>query len=345
MAGGKKARNGAAVATGAALTLMAAALSGCFVGAGKGGGTVSLGSDGVSVEGDLSATGQLQITIDAWARLSGATGGVAVLSDGPSDIPSLIEEIIDRGVDKDVPADLVFVVDTTGSMGDDIASVQADIREISATLRAQSPGSTIGIVAYRDRGDDFLSELRLDLSTDDDAIEAGVVGLEVGGGGDLREHVYAGIDTALTRITWRQDATRHLIVMGDAPPHDDYTDDPRTFTSVTEAANAADVEIHTIGVQCDLACQALIAVGLGAPRLGRPGMSHTALPYTGHGSSVVWGNFSRCIGGLCACLRDRRGGRRGGRRPCRAGLGVAGPRRERWHRPPHTGAPGHGAAR
>lgn len=214
--------------------------------------------------GPLTLDGQLKITVDAWARISGATGGLALQSKGAQDVPTLITEVLDRGLPPGAPVDLTFVVDTTGSMGDDIDAVKADMRTLQAHLAARNPDHRIGVVAYRDLGDTYVSTIVQPLTPDDDDAHAAIDELTVAGGGDLREHVYAGLTTALTDQAWRPGVSQHIILMGDAPPHDDYTSDPRTFASVEAAARTAPraVKIHTIGVQCDLLCQALIGVGL-----------------------------------------------------------------------------------
>ena len=103
----------------------------------------------------------------------------------------------------------------------------------------------------------------LSLSADEQEIIDAIGSIEVDGGGDTREHVYAGIDTALTEQSWRTDASQHIVLMGDAPPHDDYADDPRTYDYVIAKAKTTPlaVTIHTIGIQCDAKCEAGIAAG------------------------------------------------------------------------------------
>lgn len=210
----------------------------------------------------MTGTGHLDATLSVWSRISVATGGLAVTSMAPADIPDLIQRIFAEGVKPGDAVDLVFVVDTTGSMGDDIGAVKGRMTEILARLSASNPDRQVGLVEYRDRGDPFVSRTVLALTGDDGAITAAIGGLSVDGGGDLREHVYAGIDTALREQPWRAEASRHIVLMGDAPPHDDYLDDPRNYDAVIGAAAAGGTRIHTIGIQCDLLCQALIAVGL-----------------------------------------------------------------------------------
>lgn len=224
--------------------------------------TAGLGK--LDLSGALTLDGQLRITVDAWARLSTNTGGVSRLSKGAADVPGLITEIFDEGVEPGGPVDLVFVVDTTGSMGDDISAVKADMHRIHEHLQARNPDHLIGVVAYRDKGDDYVSKTFLGMTPDRGSVDGAIAALKVGGGGDLREHVYAGLDTALREQPWRPHASHHIILMGDAPPHDDYRDDPRNFDNVMALAQTPQmsVRIHSIGIKCDLLCQALIGVGL-----------------------------------------------------------------------------------
>jgi Mg-chelatase subunit ChlD len=240
------------------------ALAGCSVMPAATLSTSGLAKAKLSIESSLTLSGQLKVTADAWARLSTTTGGLALHSRGASDVPTLITEVLDRSVEPGAPLDLTFVVDTTGSMADDIDAVKAQMHEILTHLSARNPDHRVGVVAYRDRGDDYVSTLVLSMSSDDAAAHAAISSLTVCCGGDLREHVYAGLTTALDEQSWRPYASQHIILMGDAPPHDDYADDPRTYESVIALAGAAprSVRIDTIGVQCDTVCQGLLAAGL-----------------------------------------------------------------------------------
>jgi len=212
----------------------------------------------------LTGAGHVNVTVKVWSDLSASTGGIHLTSDGAADVPSKIKEIFSLGVPPGQPVDLVFVVDTTGSMGDDIDAVKADMRSILATLTEANPDRRIGLVAYRDRGDEYVSKTVLTLTQDDEAIVSSIDSLTVDGGGDLREHVYAGIDTALVEQPWRSTASQHIVLMGDAPPHDDYSDDARTYESVVSRATTPPlaVSIHTIGLYCDAVCPGLIMMGL-----------------------------------------------------------------------------------
>ncbi len=209
---------------------------------------------------ELPFAARLQVRVDAWVQLSTATEGRTVESKAADDVPVLIRTIFDEGI-PDGPVDVVFVVDATGSMVDDVAAVKRDMQTILAHLRARNPDYRVGLVTYRDIHDVYLTRTWATLTNDDLLIEQAIAAIEVEGGDDWREHVYAGITTALHHQPWRPHASQHIILMGDAPPHDDYTNDPRTLASVTATARAAPrhVRIHTIGIKCDASCERALA--------------------------------------------------------------------------------------
>lgn len=234
-----------------ALVLVACALAGCAGGAGP----------GPAVPLPFQFEARVQVRVDAWAKLSAATEGTTVESKAADDVPVLIRRIFDQDLPEG-PVDVVFVVDTTGSMHDDVDAVKRDLRAILDHLRARNPDYRVGVVAYRDIYDPYLTRTHATLTDDDLAIDAAIGALEVTGGDDWREHVYAGIHTALALQPWRSEASQHIILMGDAPPHDDYANDPRTLESVTAEARAhpLHVRIHTIGIRCDRECEDALAV-------------------------------------------------------------------------------------
>lgn len=204
----------------------------------------------------------VKLRVDAWAKLSSATSGMTVESQGANDVPALITRVFDGALPQG-PVDIVFVVDGTGSMHDDIDAVKSDMRRILDHLRQRNPDYRVGVVAYRDVDDAFLTRTFLFLAADDARIHRAISAIKVHGGGDWREHVYAGINTALTSQPWRPHASQHIILMGDAPPHENYRNDPRNYDSVTAKAQAPPlrVHIHTIGIKCDRSCQAALAKG------------------------------------------------------------------------------------
>jgi hypothetical protein len=106
----------------------------------------------------------------------------------------------------------------------------------------------IGLVAYRDRGDAYVT-LRRDLTDDLDSLWGELRELRAEGGGDTPESVNQALHEAVTRIGWSQGpgVYRVIFLVGDAPPHLDYQDDVGFATSAAAAARR-DIVINT--VQC-----------------------------------------------------------------------------------------------
>lgn len=200
----------------------------------------------------VTASGHVRATIEIFRGVSEATGGVHVQSAGAAEVPQNIEQVLERAVPAGVPVDLVFVVDTTGSMDDDIHAVQAEMRTILAHLTRTNPDRRVGVVGYRDRGDEYLTWTFLQLNTHEASIIHAIDALKVAGGGDRREHVYAGLNTALMFQPWRQNASQHIVLMGDAPPHENLPGAVTRDQVLAQARTAPrNVAIHTIGLRCD----------------------------------------------------------------------------------------------
>jgi Mg-chelatase subunit ChlD len=131
------------------------------------------------------------------------------------------------GVNRGVAAprlDLVFLVDATGSMGDEIAKLKNSMRAMSQQI-AQLPGRPdicYGLVAYRDRGDAFLTRTH-DFTDELGAFQDGLARLQAGGGGDTPEALNEALHETVHGLSWRDDAVRLVVLVADAPPHLDYT--------------------------------------------------------------------------------------------------------------------------
>ena len=119
--------------------------------------------------------------------------------------------------------DLVFLVDATGSMGDEIAKLKTSMRAISQQI-SQLPGQPdicYGLVAYRDRGDDFITRTH-DFTDDLGAFLQMLARVQAGGGGDTPEALNEALHEAVHGMSWRTEAARLVVLVADAPPHLDY---------------------------------------------------------------------------------------------------------------------------
>lgn len=117
--------------------------------------------------------------------------------------------------------DLMLVVDTTGSMGDEIRYLQSELRSIIAAItdKHRDLDIRIGFVFYRDLGDDYVTRT-VSFTRDVGAAQGSLAQQYASGGGDYPE----AMDQALIRAVgqdWRPDAVKSLLLVADAPPHDE----------------------------------------------------------------------------------------------------------------------------
>lgn len=146
--------------------------------------------------------------------------------------------------------DLCFVVDTTGSMGDDIDNAKANMVDILSSLSEKTPNYRVALVDYRDFADrtrnsqDYPAKVQLDFSSDDEEIKNAINNLALGNGGDSPETVYSGIAKALS-LKWRDNAKRVIIILGDAKPLDPEPNTNYTYDDVLRALYNADIGIDT----------------------------------------------------------------------------------------------------
>ncbi len=119
--------------------------------------------------------------------------------------------------------DVVFVLDTTGSMGGLLEGAKRHIWAIASRIAGGQPRPDVrmGLVAYRDRGDTYVTR-SFDLNGDIDDVYARLRTFRAGGGGDTKEHVNRALQVALDKMSWRQGqrVLRQIYLVGDAPPHE-----------------------------------------------------------------------------------------------------------------------------
>lgn len=153
--------------------------------------------------------------------------------------------------------DLVFTIDTTGSMGSYIGDTKDDANNIVDKVMAGVEDSRIGVLGYKDFGDgeDYMFKDYAYSSTKS-TITSNINDLDATGGGDWAEAVYEALMAVINGDevgSWRSGATKVIMLMGDAPPHEegDSASYKYTASEVISAANAKGVIICTIVVSGD----------------------------------------------------------------------------------------------
>jgi len=143
--------------------------------------------------------------------------------------------------------DIVFAIDATGSMADEIDKLKTSMRAVADQIAhlPSRPDLCFGLVAYRDRGDEFFVR-GADLTSDLGAFQDVLGRLRAGGGGDYPEAMNEALHTAVHRISWRGEGTaRIVILLADAPPHLDYG--APHYEHDLRAAQARGVKIFGVG--------------------------------------------------------------------------------------------------
>jgi hypothetical protein len=156
--------------------------------------------------------------------------------------------------------DLVLVLDTTGSMGDELEYLKNELRSIVGAVSKQFPNvrQRYSLVCYRDEGDEYvtrtfpftesLQELRNHLAAQ-----------RAAGGGDYPEAMHKGLEEAV-KLDWRDDHTaRVLFLIADAPPHPQHM--LRTFKAI-DALRKKGVALYPVACSgYDNACEFVMRTG------------------------------------------------------------------------------------
>ncbi len=118
-----------------------------------------------------------------------------------------------------VGLDVVLVIDTTDSMQFVITEVKQKFKALVGAIHRMVPTARIGIVAYRDQGDDYVVRWS-DLSFNTAKLQEFIGNLSSGGGGDYEEAVKEALEAAMGELKWRKQSRRIIILVGSSPPHE-----------------------------------------------------------------------------------------------------------------------------
>ncbi len=139
--------------------------------------------------------------------------------------------------------DIVFTVDVTGSMGDELDYLKAELLNITHKIMQQhSAGIRVGLMFYKDRGDDFVTK-GWDLTDDLTEVQENLEVMVYGGGGDTPESVNQALHESIESMSWQENnAVRLNFLIADAPPNV-YEDEQYTYIEATRAAAQKGIKI------------------------------------------------------------------------------------------------------
>ncbi len=146
-------------------------------------------------------------------------------------------------ISEDVPVasalDLMFVVDTTGSMGDELSYLQTELSDIVARVKRDSSQELrvrTSVNFYRDTGDDYVVRSH-PFTTELDQTLGWLRSEHASGGGDYPEALDSALADAVHEHRWSDSAVaRIMFVITDAPPHSGWDVGERLKSTAAAAA-------------------------------------------------------------------------------------------------------------
>ena len=156
--------------------------------------------------------------------------------------------------------DVVFVLDTTGSMSLYIDQMKTFIRNYSSKIKEMN--GRVGLVVYRDAGDEYTAKKLSDLQSDTTDMLGKLEDISIEGGDDDPEAALHASMVAMNEMKWQKGATKAIILLTDASYHEPDKVDGSTLVAVAKRSLEIDpvniypvVEKHLEGSYEDMASQ------------------------------------------------------------------------------------------
>ncbi len=157
---------------------------------------------------------------------------------------------INEKTEKVQALDLMLMIDTTGSMIDELSYLQRELEDVISRV-AQSSSNTLSIRVsvnfYRDKSDDYVI-LPFNFTDNIDEAVRSLKAQSANGGGDYPEAVHVALDNAVYQHQWREDAVKLMFFVLDAPPHTEQEINGINAQMQKAVLKAADMGIRIIPV-------------------------------------------------------------------------------------------------
>lgn len=114
--------------------------------------------------------------------------------------------------------DIMFTIDATGSMGDEINYLKSELKDIMSRLDKKIERKRVALTVYRDKGDEYVVR-DFDFETNIDIVKENLSHQNANGGGDYEEAVEEALRVSMSK-SWSVDSKSKLMfLLLDAPPH------------------------------------------------------------------------------------------------------------------------------
>ncbi len=174
--------------------------------------------------------------------------------------------VVSENITTNPDVDVCFVVDATGSMGDEISYLKAELMDVMMKLQKSAPCSPIRLssVFYKDQGDEYVTRKMPFVNRIDDVVSF-VSDQYAGGGGDFPEAVHSGLNVAINEMDWSKKAlTKIIFLILDAPPHSENAKDIQKLMQQASEKGIKIIPITASGIDKSTEfCMKYLAAGTG----------------------------------------------------------------------------------
>ncbi len=226
--------------------------------------TVIMNDRGETLEAGYPAASLFDRPIPTTAGAAGGPGPAAAAITIQPDTNVLIlnpSDTIDETITVTIPknagparADVYFLADTTGSMGNILAAVQAGANNVLTALSGLGVDLAFGVGNYKDfaSGDPYAFQHQVNPTNVAATVTAGINTWSAAGGDDLPEGQLFAMDSLAIppggAIGWRAGSKRIIVWFGDAAGHDPICTAVSGVPAITEASVTAKLVAQSITV-------------------------------------------------------------------------------------------------
>jgi len=173
----------------------------------------------------------------------------------------IVKITLENSIKPESILDLMFVIDTTGSMGDELNYLKSEIDDVIGKISKDNQNLTVrlALLFYRDFGDEYVTRY-FNFSTDIKAQQANLARQRATGGGDFPEAADVALKEAVEK-NWSDNSVRLIFHVCDARPHTDKErqgSEARYFNAIKSAAEKGIRIIPVASSGIDLATEFLL---------------------------------------------------------------------------------------
>lgn len=182
--------------------------------------------------------------IEEFTELAEITDGNNIIRNRDDDLSEILEDFIPMNVPEGEDADVIFIIDATLSMKEEIPVFQNQYLIIKRELQEKVSRLRIALIFYRDYGEMFLTKV-YDFNPDVNYTDYLIRQIKIEGGEDIPEAVYEAL-VELKDLNFTS-SNRIAFLVGDAPPHQT----PRgkiTRDDAIDSLKETKVKLHTISL-------------------------------------------------------------------------------------------------